>query len=899
MPLRQRIRNAIVLLAVLISAISFVGDGPQAEAVPNPVATDAATYAAYGRVFPDPHGCLSADLDGDEVNDVVAPLTSPWAKGNVCVGQFITHEEFITGIKLLEQLYPRYLEVIRMDEAYDNANFRSAGLGRMVAFEDGDVKVLGRDRRPLYMMKVTDEKSSIPEDMRLHFAYSGSIHGIERAGAEGQMRAAEDLVTWAANLPNKKIVETETKLPAPTAAETLKRSVIYFVFPNPDGWARGSFAPIETQDGGINASYTPGVYFHRYNGNGMDLNRDFPTVGYTYRPYTPGSNPETKAHVSVLRKIRNEISQKNPAGQRFAGGIDLHGQLTANAFSFTLMGAGQRDYRKNFATVDQGARTWADQTARLSWSPYIGTLFETADQWGTVIDTIGYQITGGIGDFFESEQIGLGAVGIDNEMSLSHIAPNTVFEPAVEQMHIDGNKGLIYSQLASTLSERRGQYRYEPQGKIGYVFNPRRVQVAGKGRQKAPDLPAQDDIDVLMPCQSATAAVAVLFCDEEGVTYDPANNAIEFDVKGPKDGFWNGGITAQMTNINALSISAGTIGQIALERFDDDHPGEGGEDAGDWETVQTSFVQAGNPDLYLPAGQDVAVNDPIPGRWRARLTSPLTGPSRIRIDFNKWTGEMSPGQAKIDASSMDFFTELNEYISDPSKRAEAVTIDDVINSPGSLARFDSLVVVNNVGRPSYVQGALGYSGDQAKRYFAGLKSYASAGGNLVLTDASLGAVPELGLASKSDVRARGTLAGRYEFGQGNCNRTPLTRRVCLPGTAGGTSRQATEPTPLGYSPDLGFDSNRKRMMPEWSVKEKVWNSGRGCPSEDCTEALVGPEAGLGEQRLGKGRVRIAGVMFPDPNFNPGREADMRFGLESYALTFSAWQIFLNLVNYRR
>ena len=36
-------------------------------------------------------------------------------------------------------------------------------------------------------------------------------------------------------------------------------------------------------------------------------------------------------------------------------------------------------------------------------------LFCTADQWGTVVDTLGYQITGGIGDWMDSDRLGLGA----------------------------------------------------------------------------------------------------------------------------------------------------------------------------------------------------------------------------------------------------------------------------------------------------------------------------------------------------------------------------------------------------------------------------------------------------------------------------------------------------------
>ena len=889
---RNKTRLARFVVVAVAAAILPLANRAPVGAVLNPVATNEATYQAFGRVFPDPHGCLSHDTDGDDVNDVVAPNASPWAKGNVCVAQFIQYEEFVEGSKFLEQLYPRFLEVIRFDTRYKNPNFKSAGLPRLVSFEDGHAKVLGRDRRPLYMLKVTDEKSPIPENMRYHFAYSGSIHGIERAGAEGQLRAAEDLVTWGANLPKKKIVETKTNRPVPTVSDVLKRSVIYFVFPNPDGWGRGQFSPTEFEDGSPNISYTPGVSFQRYNGNGMDLNRDFPTVGYTYRPYTPGSNPETVAHIKVLRTIRSKISPKNPMGQRFAAGIDLHGQLIANSFSYTLAGAGQRDYRKNFLTIDQGSRTWADQTERLGWSPYIGGLFANADEWGTTIDTIGYTITGGIGDWFESEELGLGATGIDNEMSLSHIAPNTVYDPITEQMHIDGNKGLIYSQIASMVTEK--PLRYKPSGQIGYVHNPRRIRVGADPRVRAAKLPAQEDIEVLVPCQSMDYA-APASCDTPGVTWNQDEFALEFTVKGPKDGFFNGGVKAEMTNLNVLGNGIGTMSRIVLEQFDE----------GSWDTVAESFVQAGSPDAYLQSGQDVALNDPAPGKWRARITHPAGLPARLKIDFDPVMSEISYGQAPIDASSMDFYKELNKYIKDPAKRIAPVSTGTITMEPQLLRDFDTLVVTNNMGNPKYLKEKLKLSASEIKRYFAGLKLFASEGGNLVLTDAALSALPEMGMLKKTDVGTQRFLAGRYEYA-GECNKTPLTKNVCLEGTAGGTSRQAVEPTPIGYSPDIDFDDSSRRMMPAWYVNSEKWD--KGCTTA-CAEAALGgnvsgeagPEnaAALGQRKLGKGRVRIAGIMFPDPNFAPGGPADMRFGLASYALTFSAWQTFLNLVNYER
>jgi hypothetical protein len=894
---------AVVLACVLTFGLSV--SSPSALAYPNPVATSDAEYLAYGRVFSDPQGCLAHDTDGDGTNDVVPPEVSPWAKGNMCMSQFLSYEEAVEGTKFLARTYPRFLQVIRLDQAYDNGNFMSAGIPRTFAFEDGSVKAIGRDQRPLYMFKVTDSQSPVPESMRLHFVYGLSIHGIERAGVEGGLRAMEDLVTWAANDPGKKIVEAPTDKPVPTAADTLERSVIYFLPANPDGWARGQVAPAELEDGSPNLNYTPGAFFQRYNGNGMDLNRDWPGMGYSYKPYSPGSEPETRAYMHALRGIRGTISPNNPVGPRFAGGIDLHGQLTASAFSYTLLGAGQRDYRKNLSTVDQGLRGWADQTARLAWSPYIGTpVAPVADQWGTVIDTLGYQVSGSLGDWIENEEIGLGAVGIDNEMSLSHLAPNNAFEPILEQMHVDGNKGLIYSQLASMLTEE--EFRYEPVGKIGYVLNPVRIEHDGNSRPTNPGLPAQNDIDVILPCQSLSGQNldATLPCGDGTFVLDGAAYNLEFDVKHPNVGIWNGGITVEMTNANATGISPGSLSRLSLQRWDDDME--------TWENIATAFVQGGSPDAYLQSGQVVTANDPMPGRWRVRVTNGSgTGLVRVKIDFNPVTAEESPGQAAFSASSMDFFTDLNRYIPDAQERAEAVTVDEIVADPGSLDRFDSLVVVNKIGQRAFLADRLGLTAEQADAYFAGLRAYAEQGGNLLLTDGALSALGEMGVVPASEVReglasttARGQAAS-YNFnvaGRGNvCNVDPLARDVCLPGTAGGSSRVAVEPVPLGYPPDGTLDNEAAARLRQSWVQRGAWEAGCGKPNQaECTSALMlGGQAGIGERHVGDGVIRIVGAMFPDPSFRPGPGRDMRFGVQSYALSFSAWQVFLNLVDYQR
>jgi hypothetical protein len=928
--------SAVFTLVAGLAGVVTPGSTLLAIAAPNPVALDENTYQAFGRVFPDPQGCLAynmPDSNGDGIKDTPRGI-SPWAKGRACADQFLSYQEVIDGAKFLADRFDRYVQVIRLDEAFDNPNYRSAGIPRAVSLENGQVKVLGRDRRPLYMFKVTDAASDIPENERHHFAYSLSIHGIERAGIEGGVRAMEDLVTWAAcedpqftaTTPActaegpfpKKIVETPSDRPAPTAGTVLKNSVMYFVLSNPDGWARGQTAPVEIEDGSPNASYAPGAMFQRFNGNGVDLNRDFPTIGYTYRPYSPGSEPETKAFTDVLSKVRAQL----PLGH-FTGGLDLHGMITARAFSYTLLGAGQHDFRKNGITQETALRTWQDQTQRLAWSPWIAdanangqvdtgetTVSEpafggrvpapVADAWGSVIDTLGYQITGGFGDWFDSP-LGLDAVGIDNEMYASHIAPNNIFEPALEQTHIDGNKGLIYSQIAALLIE--DDHVFHPDGKVGYIYNPTRIQVEGKDRLPNPGLPAQNNIEVVLPCSETGPQNIDGSCQGGKFVAAGTVPTFEFDTRGPEAGIWNGGISVEYTAANANGISPGALGNVSLDYFDE----------GQWSTIATSRTSEGTN--YSQAGKIVTVNDPEAGKWRVRLLSQAQLPSSIKIDFNPVTAEASPGQTPIDASSMDFFSDLNKYTPDEEKLT-AVNVEDVAANPDFARQFDSIVVVNSIGSRGYLTDQLGLTPEQADAYFANLRHFVETGGNLVLTDAALQALTSMNIVPADAVKNGNTLAGSFNFSlvsgtitYKDAAKWPLATGVNLPGASEQSAgrRQAAEPTPLGYTPDTGLDSSPQ--MPIWGVQIPAWNG--LCTETDkklCATALVNgntynnpnPNPGqvnLGEIKLGDGRIRIAGEMFPDPIYSVDAGGDVRFGLASYALTYTAYIVFDNLVNW--
>jgi hypothetical protein len=860
-----------------------------ASSLATPVATSEELYSAYGRVFPDPHGCVKG-----------VPATSPWAKGNACAVQYLQWNEALDGLGFLERRFGRYLEVLAGEELRQVASsltdeeLRSAGLPQ----ED-----LSRAQRELFVVKVTDRESPLPEPERKHFAYSLSIHGIERAGIEGGIRAIEDLVTWAAceEDPNaapacsaegpfpKRILEPTNS--GPTAGEVLRDGVVYFVLANPDGWHRGEWSEA-------------GVFFQRYNGNGMDLNRDWPTVGYTEAQYTPFSEPESRGYGKFLRAVRDRAG----AG-RFEGAIDLHGMLTARSFSFTLLGAGQRDLRKNELSVETSILTFRDSERRLAWSPLIapagqcpgevqepafgGNVPMCSDQWGTVWDTINYQVTGSFGDWMDSP-MGLGAIGIDNEMALSHITPNNAFEPGVEQLHIDGNKGLIYSQIAALLPDTTTTFT--PAGRVAYIFDPERIVHPGGGAPPgAPEeLPPQEGFE----------------------RTEAAGQGFGFEVKGPSEGVRNGGLTIEATFGNVAGISPNATATLIL-----DYCGPG-EHPGDPDNVCREVARYFNQSpLYLQGGARIDLNDPRPGPYRIRPNSARVAPTRYRVSFSAAQAFPTPEQAPYDVSRMDFFRDLNRYVPEGQQQLTALRVDDILQNPGVLDGYDTVVLANEFMPGFEPDGSGSYSTAQFEAYAATLADFARGGGNLTLTDAAVAALPALGTGLQSDrIRTGVFYAGWADFDDGSgptYERHHLARGVNKEGTAEGQGEvdgqtfdnrhQTYEPVPIGYYVGPGGSGNAtcdsdRCDSPNWIVDQAAWEAAGGTTAgrtlvretpEPSSPSHTGTS--VGELPFGSGVIRIAGALLPDPtetNYHP-------YGLSSYALTYTGYQLVENLIEYRR
>lgn len=998
---------ALVVLAAILSPTS----GAVSAA---PVADTDTEYAVCGRVFSDPHAYWPLAVQ--------APERSPFAKGNaVCAAtDFLSYEEMVSGVEYLEGLFPDFVQFYNLERdfgdgsdcatAIGNEDLCSAGLPRQGVPAE-------RVRSDLYMIRVTDER--VADEGKRFFVFPLGIHGIERAGVEAGVRAAEDLATWAyceavaeGSLPSNGLTNCaqEGAIPHPlletqpgssvTAGDALARSAVYFVFANPDGWRRGD------PDNLVR-------FYQRYNGNGVDMNRDWPTIGFTFPPYTPWSEPETRGFGQVLKGIRDT----------WDGGIDLHGQLIDRAFSFTLLGASQRDFAKNQRILQTVKGAWEDAEKRFEWADaYIKPNDAPADdprmygvQWGTVWDTINYTVTGSLGDWIDSP-LGLGADGIDNEMSFSHIincGTGSCYLADFEQLHVDGNKSLIYAMVNFTLLPEDD--RFAAPGKVGYILSSRRLSNEGSGESSDPTegLPPQDPI--------------------LDVQLDATNNfTFHFDIRGPEDGVFNGGVEGKATPMNVGGISAQSITHLVIERFKptEETPQEdaGCGEAGDqWEEVNRYYNQSS---IYLQSGQAVHANDPSPGAWRICMTGELEeqlaasgGFVDLDVTFSGQRAWEDPGQLPYDVSNMEFFGELAPYM-EPGQ-LEAVDADDVLTGAVDLDRFTSLVVADdafpgfsepaptgpaqdgvtfdNPGTPTvpcagdedapatcrtdhefdvdaafnnqqmvarltgqvgdfdmFVQrqspsnpdqwftvGA-GQSGslssetvtilapipghyrvrvvnwagvkpptrlaisfsneypwgepppnertqEEVDAWGAALRDYVEGGGNLVLTDGGLLNLAFMGVLPRDRLVHFAVFAGYIGFtrdGETSTYDDPLARDVNQPGAAEGPQfrHQTYEPVPIGYS--IGEAPSRPEITsPAWAVDQGAWE-GIGGRTAGIT---IGGQTSLGELALGSGVVRIIGPLLPMPTdrfYHP-------FGLSSYALTYTGYQVLNNALQWER
>ena len=301
--------------------------------------------------------------------------------------------------------------------------------------------------RQIPVIRVTNEKVRGPKKK---VVVSLSAHGTEPAGREGGLRYVETLARWAKSDPKHKLYSGDVAMPLDAV---LARTEVWLGVINVDGWAAGDLGS--------------GV-FERGNDNGEDLNREFPTVGWTNREATPMSEPEVQGWVQLVRSLG-----------KIHTATDIHGELTSkhNAFADLMWPAGQWSPKMQ-AQEAQLARH-AIKSIERKFQEQLVAVGLAADALGafapakvaTGYDVVGYDDGGFMGDWFTQER---GAVEIDAENFLSHQVPMNAWFGALEQIHVAGVQGLIEALIV----EAHITDKVKPNlklGRVAYAFDPRRV----------------------------------------------------------------------------------------------------------------------------------------------------------------------------------------------------------------------------------------------------------------------------------------------------------------------------------------------------------------------------------------------------------------------------------------
>jgi len=454
------------------------------------------------------------------------------------------------------------------------------------------------------------------------------------------------------------------------------------------------------------------------------------------------------------------------------------------------------------------------------------------------------------------------------------------FEPDIEQLHVDGNKSLIYSSINYSLKKQ--DETFETKGRVAYVHN--KGFISDKASDIAPEAKKWRDLPQQKPIEDAKL--------------DQSNDFIyEFEVEGPPK-VYNGGIEAVITCTNVQGVGTCSRGQSNIEKKGEaEHPGEETNDE-EWETINS---YNGGSDPYLQTGQALHVNYPEPGLYRIRVESGQVGfqyDADIRfLDEAAWP---DPGQMAFKATSMRFWKMLRTY---SKPKVSKLTIQQILKTRKWQRKYDTIVITNRV-YPKI--------GKKLKKWVA------KHDGNLVLTDSGLqmlwnglGMIPRIVGEEALSVQKVGVYAGYVNFANLKKPVTyddPLAKKIDQKGAAEGRScaakqsgivraeacqetdilhrRQTYEPVPLGYSLNEGGS-------PIWYVLAEAYRKAKGKQRAVAT-GQAQDEVTVGEIRWHGGRIRFVGALLPDPTkkyYHP-------YGLADYSLTWAGYQVLQNLVTWK-
>ncbi len=365
--------------------------------------------------------------------------------------------------------------------------------------------------------------------------------------------------------------------------------------------------------------------------------------------------------------------------------------------------------------------------------------------------------------------------------------------------------------------------------------------------------------DMIATVEREFDEAGVVLADLFGPTIgqNPANVATAYDVVGYDDsgfmgdymGSLNGNRTIEIDVENFLShMVPGNAWVPALEQA---------HVAAVYGNIEATIVGA----MYL---RDVGPQVPALGTVGYVFDPAVTTDADGGIDVAE--GEE---QVPYSVTRMRYFEDLAEAT---DGTVVPVLADDVATT--DLSAFDSIVVADLEALPEGATVAL-------PDYVDALAAFARAGGQLVLTDASVQLVDELGLVGADDVSLVRTNAGHADF-------DPDQDDAWKAGLFGLPSQTYYE-VPLGWAPE--------DEAPHHVVDAAAWDALDG----SVTVGTVEGDVVLGRVPLGQGQVSIFGAILPQATEvdSQGRVVPHPHGLADYAVTIAGGTVLSNVLAYQR
>ena len=452
-------RLFVVAMTLFLTSCVF-----SASVLASPVATTKEERELYGRSFIEPAASYNYIQFGDG------------RRGG----------EFAPGMRLLEKLFPRYLDFTTVADELGNKHAVSVGPDGFPSWDKRDTK----DGMPMHAAVLTDQR--VPDAGKEYVVLMAS-HQAEPCGREAMWRFLEDLLI-AATEDKDALFDNATgrngKTVEMTAGEILAKTKIYFVSPSPDGWARGD--------------RMPGLGGHSQN-NGAAINSNrvayqdgwsFPPDPVLYRQgYTTLTQPEGAATTKWLRQVR----EKELRGKPFAVAMDVHGPVPAGFILLHDQGNNPEKLeraqdlglriRQNMeetlppmGIIDQLLDMITEQARRvLPDSRELGTADQTAwrssglGRWAFVThiaDSLTYTAANTWGGWMNSKS-GLDAVSLSYEINCRASSP---WIGADYQVWVDNMRGVFETGVVSAAAfSKMEPPKAKVKGKIGFYESGNRV----------------------------------------------------------------------------------------------------------------------------------------------------------------------------------------------------------------------------------------------------------------------------------------------------------------------------------------------------------------------------------------------------------------------------------------